>query len=1335
MVNNSSQRAAHKALAAVLTACLSVPAVPLTALAETPDADMVALAESGTVDCDNWTLSYTVENGQAVITGYAYQGAAGSKSDLTIPEDIQGVPVTTLAAGALKGCQDVDVITLPDSVQFVEAEALRSTSATEIHFGAGLRYIQQYGVANNAEMKVCDFAEGCAPEFFQQNAFTANVALTELRVPALTGNSYLNLWYSKNGRFRIGQFCFSECTNLKRVIYEAGNANSRAEYYNSEIYEVYSGMGSDFSIVAYTKLYPTNGGYVTKARDAYFAVYFYDSQKAAEADPTGENAKAVTLVAKGSKVTEVSAGTLSTADYLMMDEAGAAPSLAEVGVTDEDMVWGLGDSMLSSESSTLSNVVAAYPVSKGDMSYAYVTSDRTDLYNSYTNQVTENRKDNAAFYRLKADGTTDLSDFQVHTADGSVLEDRFYVLKFSRRDPQERGQSTTYTDLKSAAEVNEAGTYGVRAFGVLSGCTDTKTAYLPFYVRRYDASVYDYTGKIAVGGAATALYNVSTQAKGAAFVTLAPASSWQASLVATAAAGMGGGLAIYSDGTDGNDGFYQAINNTGAKYLVSVGSASAIGTAAVTRAKLVLGSGVVASSLDGAALGSESYEESLARTVYEKLKKAGTTFSPKFAWGDTAVVVSRTSCLNTAAIAQYAYAKKAPVFFANASGGLSAATLKDLGDFKNVVIAGTTQEVSVTAANQIAAACGATPRRIMTGANAVTNSTELANLLMKEEGCTNASINVGLSTEPVSVFAAAQCAALQKGITLACTSSIDVKQSEAYLQTLDLDAMEAIRLIGPMTSGSGSVGTRFTKLAAGQPLSTAPQAGDTVVANGLKYKMLSASTLQLEGFAQGATTAVTVPSAVTIVPGKTAKVTAIAASAFKGQTALKSLALSADVQTIGANAFEGCTGLTSVTGGAAVTSVGASAFSGCTALTAATLGAKVTSLGASAFQGCTKLTSVSMGPALKTLGASAFQGCANLTTVSASAQLTVVPSKAFYGCAKLKALTIPATCTSIGAEAFSGCKALAKVSATAVKTVGANAFFGCTGLTSASLGSKLTSVGVSAFQGCTALATASLGTSLTSLGASAFQGCAKLTSVTVGKKLTAVPSKAFYGCAKLKTFAVPTACTSIGASAFYGCKALTKVTSGTKVRTLGASAFQGCSSLTSVALGTKVTKIPTKAFYGCAKLKTFKVPAACTSIGTSAFYGCKAMTKVTGGAKVKTIGTTAFRGCAKLKSVALGSKLTTIGSKAFYGCKVLASLTVPAAVKKIGASAFSGCKKLTTLKVKSAKLTKTGVKGALKGSSVKTVSLTSTSAKKKLSSYKKYFTKAVAGKKVTVKKA
>ena len=86
----------------------------------------------------------------------------------------------------------------------------------------------------------------------------------------------------------------------------------------------------------------------------------------------------------------------------------------------------------------------------------------------------------------------------------------------------------------------------------------------------------------------------------------------------------------------------------------------------------------------------------------------------------------------------------------------------------------------------------------------------------------------------------------------------------------------------------------------------------------------------------------------------------------------------------------------------------------------------------------------------------------------------------------------------------------------------------------------------------------------------------------------------------------------------------------------------------------------------------------------------------------------------------------------FAYCSKLSSFTITSKVlKKIGNYAFNKDKKLKTVYIKNTtKLTKSGVKKSLKGSSVKTVKV----KKSKVKKYKKYFKKSNSGRKVKVKK-
>lgn len=146
-----------------------------------------------------------------------------------------------------------------------------------------------------------------------------------------------------------------------------------------------------------------------------------------------------------------------------------------------------------------------------------------------------------------------------------------------------------------------------------------------------------------------------------------------------------------------------------------------------------------------------------------------------------------------------------------------------------------------------------------------------------------------------------------------------------------------------------------------------------------------------------------------------------------------------------------------------------------------------------------------------------------------------------------------------------------------------------------------------------------------------------------------------------------------------------------------------------VVLSGKITSIGNYAFSGCPILKYVTIPGSVTSIGSYAFYGCPNLSKISGGSNVRMIGTYAFAKCPKLSSFNIKS------SK----------------LKKIGSFAFSGDGKLKTIYIqKTTKLTKSGVKRSLKGSSVKTVKV----KKSKVKKYKKYFKKSNSGRSVKVKK-
>ena len=146
-------------------------------------------------------------------------------------------------------------------------------------------------------------------------------------------------------------------------------------------------------------------------------------------------------------------------------------------------------------------------------------------------------------------------------------------------------------------------------------------------------------------------------------------------------------------------------------------------------------------------------------------------------------------------------------------------------------------------------------------------------------------------------------------------------------------------------------------------------------------------------------------------------------------------------------------------------------------------------------------------------------------------------------------------------------------------------------------------------------------------------------------------------------------------------------------------------------------------------VKSVAIPKG-VKLGKGVFENCKKLASATVAKGVTGLPASTFKGCSKLSKVTLGSSLGTIGSQALAGCAKLKSLTLPKSVKSIGSKALTGCSKLTKITVTSTQLTKKGLTGSLKGSSV-TKALV---PKSKLKAYSKLFVKSVCGKNVTCEK-
>ena len=177
----------------------------------------------------------------------------------------------------------------------------------------------------------------------------------------------------------------------------------------------------------------------------------------------------------------------------------------------------------------------------------------------------------------------------------------------------------------------------------------------------------------------------------------------------------------------------------------------------------------------------------------------------------------------------------------------------------------------------------------------------------------------------------------------------------------------------------------------------------------------------------------------------------------------------------------------------------------------------------------------------------------------------------------------------------------------------------------------------------------------------------------------------------------------------------------------------------SVAMGEEMPAMPTPASptkvvkKALAKGATFTVSGITYKV-TNASKRYVTVTKVSTAAKTLALVSVKYKGTSKYSAATY--KVRAIGKRAVKKAPKLTELTIGANVAAIGAHAFAKAEKLKTLVVKCRKLTKTGVKNALKGSQVATVKVSLGTKKLNrtyVKKYKKFFTKANAGKKATVK--
>lgn len=463
---------------------------------------------------------------------------------------------------------------------------------------------------------------------------------------------------------------------------------------------------------------------------------------------------------------------------------------------------------------------------------------------------------------------------------------------------------------------------------------------------------------------------------------------------------------------------------------------------------------------------------------------------------------------------------------------------------------------------------------------------------------------------------------------------------------------------------------------------------------------------------------------------------------------------SEDGQTVSITGFDGSRSVVEIPetyGGAKVTSIAAGAFRGQTMITDVVIPEGVTYIGREAFAGCSALVRVQIPTSVTQVGANLFEGTpydstltgelvyinsilyrcqSDAVTVSIRQGTTVIAEEAFINRVNLAAIVVPDGVSYIGSNAFKNCSALSQIEIPkSVRDIVANAFDGTkwyedrkhemiyindllyrvpaeiivqseqpTGSLSDKDAAELAKSGVATqlvpytdviVQGgtttiCT-LAFANtpvqkvqLPSTLTTIRYGAFQNCTALKQITLPESMTFIEGGAFQNCSALSSILVPQNVTYLGASAFSGCTSLTSATLPQAITRISSGLFENCSSLTTVQASSALTSIGSRAFAETSALSSFTFPQTLTAVGAESFIGSGIVTANLP-QSVTYLGAGAFADCTKLVYAQVPAAIQAVRERTFRNCTELKNVSIPEGIRYIGAAAFQNDVSLQTV--------------------------------------------------------
>ncbi|MEE1219149.1 MAG: leucine-rich repeat protein [Ruminococcus sp.] len=186
-----------KAIAVMLSAVMMLTAgsMPITVNAATVESDSVGFSV-----CGDFVYG-VVDDSQYHSPGAFIYGYTGTDTEIVIPSEINGIPVTAIS------CEDVfstsvTSIQLPDTLEFLDAYAFRGCrSLKSIVIPDSVTTIREYAFAGCSSAESLIIGKGIS--YLDNNVFAGCESLKEVEIP--------------DNITRINSNAFVSCTGLKKV--------------------------------------------------------------------------------------------------------------------------------------------------------------------------------------------------------------------------------------------------------------------------------------------------------------------------------------------------------------------------------------------------------------------------------------------------------------------------------------------------------------------------------------------------------------------------------------------------------------------------------------------------------------------------------------------------------------------------------------------------------------------------------------------------------------------------------------------------------------------------------------------------------------------------------------------------------------------------------------------------------------------------------------------------------------------------------------------------------------------------------------------------------------